>query len=222
MSERTKHTVGVVIRVTFVAAVIAVTVLKYDYLVNIDVRDLIAGTNNKFEATGIIWGVYALKSVVFVIPASMLYMSVGMAFDFLPGLLINAVGIFLELNLTFFIGKFLGGDVVEKKLLATKYGEKIIKLRDEKTAQIFFVRLLPVFPIDFVSLFFGASGMKYLHFIAVSFFGIIPRVVIITALGDKIYDLLPRGWMMTIVIVVIIAALIVSTVKYITKNRRNK
>lgn len=215
-----KTAVGITVRVAFVIAVIVTVILKYRELVELDVRELIAYTSNAYAAAGAVVGVYALKSVLFVIPASMLYMSAGLAFDFLPGLLVNALGIFVELNITFFVGKFLGGDVVEKKLKSTKYGDKIIKLRDEKTAQIFLVRLLPVFPIDFVSLFFGASGMKYAHYMLVSFFGIMPRVVIITLLGDTIYDYLPRKLMMILIIVAIIAALTFATVKYIMRKTR--
>ncbi len=213
-----KKAFGIAIRIAFIIAVVVTVIVKYDELVSLDVRELIADTDNLYASAATVVGVYALKSVLFVIPASMLYMSAGLAFDFLPGLLVNALGIFIELNITYFVGKFLGGEIVEKKLRATKYGDKIIKLRDEKTAQIFLVRLLPVFPIDFVSLFFGASGMKYLHYMLVSFFGIMPRVIIITLLGDTVYEYLPRELMMILIIVAIIAALIFGTVKYIKKK----
>ena len=222
MKENAKKAFGIGIRVAFVIAVTVTVILKYRELVSLDVRGLVAHADNVYIAALSVLGVYALKSVLFVIPALMLYMSAGLAFDFLPGLLINALGIFIELHLTFLVGRFLGGDRVEKKLRETKYGEKIISLRDEKTAQIFLVRLLPVFPIDFVSLFFGASGMKYPHYMLVSFFGIMPRVIIITLLGDKIYDYLPRELMMILIILAIIGALIFGTVKYIKKVSSKK
>lgn len=213
-----KKAFGIAIRVAFIIAVVVTVIVKYDELVSLDVRRLIADADNFYASAATVVGVYALKSVLFVIPASMLYMSAGLAFDFLPGLLINALGIFIELNITYFVGKFLGGETVEKKLAATKYGDKIIKLRDEKTAQLFLVRLLPVFPIDFVSLFFGASGMKYLHYMLVSFFGIMPRVIIITLFGDTLYEYLPRELMVLLIIAAIVAALIFGTVKYIKKK----
>lgn len=217
--KRSRHFWGSVLRIALVIAIIATVITKYNELVSIDVRELVSKADSIFEAALAVEGVYALKAVLFVIPASMLYMSAGLAFDFKLGLLINAIGIFIELNITYFIGRFLGGDRVEKKLAASKYGEKIMKLRDEKTAQIFLVRLLPVFPIDFVSLFFGASKMKYPHYMLVSFFGIMPRVIIITLLGDKIYDYLPRELMMTAIIIAIVGAAIGATVKYIKKKK---
>ena len=201
------------LRVSVVAVIIITVILKYEELTNLDVRALIEKTNNLEEAGALIVGIYALKSIVFVIPASMLYMSVGIAFDFLPGLLINALGIFAEINITYFLGKFLGGEKVEKKLDGTKYGAKIIELRDKKTPYIFLVRLLPVFPIDFVSLFLGASGMKYLPYLLVSFFGILPRIAIFTFFGDTLYQYIPKNLMMILIAVVIVGVMIAGIIK---------
>ncbi len=110
MKEKTRLIFMTALRVSVVAVIIITVILKYEELTNLDVRALIEKTNNLEEAGALIVGIYALKSIVFVIPASMLYMSVGIAFDFLPGLLINALGIFAEINITYFLGKFLGGE----------------------------------------------------------------------------------------------------------------
>lgn len=218
MNNKTKRVVGIALRVALVLGILFVIVFKYNDLVNLDVRALVDKTNSLFEAGLAVVGVYSLKAVVFVIPASVLYMAVGMAFDFVPGLIVNAVGLFAELNITYFIGKFLGGEKVENKLRQSKKGEKIITLRDKKTPYLYVARLLPVFPIDFVSLFFGASNMGYLRYILISFFGVMPRIILITLLGDKIYDLIPVRLMMTVVIFAILIASIVILIKYIKKK----
>lgn len=218
MNNKTKRVVGIALRVALVLGILFVIVFKYNDLVNLDVRALVDKTNSLFEAGLAVVGVYSLKAVVFVIPASVLYMAVGMAFDFVPGLIVNAVGLFAELNITYFIGKFLGGEKVENKLRQSKKGEKIITLRDKKTPYLYVARLLPVFPIDFVSLFFGASNMGYLRYILISFFGVMPRIILITLLGDRIYDLIPVRLMMTVVIFAILIASIVILIKYIKKK----
>lgn len=222
MNNKTKRTAGIFLRAALVAIILFTVIFKYNELVNIDVRALVEKTDTLFEAGAAVVGIYGLKAIVFVIPASVLYMAVGMAFDFLPGLLVNALGLFVELNLTYFIGKFLGGERVEKKIRSSKKDEKIIALRDKKTPYIFLARLLPIFPIDFVSLFFGASNMGYLRYILVSFFGVMPRIILITLLGDKIYDLIPIKLMMTAVITAIAVASIVVLVRYILKKDKSK
>lgn len=218
MNNKIKRAVGIGVRATLVIAILLVIIFKYNELVNIDVRALVEKTDTLFEAGAAVVGVYGLKAIVFVIPASVLYMAVGMAFDFAPGLLVNAIGIFFELNITYFIGKFLGGEAVEKKLSASKKGQKIIELRDKKTPYLYVARLLPVFPIDFVSLFFGASNMGYVRYILISFFGVMPRIILITLLGDKIYDLIPVKFMMTVVVFALLAASVVILIKYIKKK----
>lgn len=218
MNNKIKRAVGIGLRAALVLAILFVIIFKYNDLVNIDVRALVEKTNTLFEAGAAVVGVYSLKAIVFVIPASVLYMAVGMAFDFAPGLLVNAIGLFAELNITYFIGKFLGGERVEKKLRQSKKGKKIIELRDKKTPYLYLARLLPVFPIDFVSLFFGASNMGYLRYILISFFGVMPRIILITLLGDKIYDIIPVKFMMTVVVFALLGASIVVLVKYIKKK----
>ncbi len=218
MNNKIKRAVGIGVRATLVIVILLVIIFKYNELVNIDVRALVEKTDTLFEAGAAVVGVYGLKAIVFVIPASVLYMAVGMAFDFAPGLLVNAIGIFFELNITYFIGRFLGGEAVEKKLSASKKGQKIIELRDKKTPYLYVARLLPVFPIDFVSLFFGASNMGYVRYILISFFGVMPRIILITLLGDKIYDLIPVKFMMTVVVFALLAASVVILIKYIKKK----
>ena len=218
MNNKIKRAVGIGVRATLVIVILLVIIFKYNELVNIDVRALVEKTDTLFEAGAAVVGVYGLKAIVFVIPASVLYMAVGMAFDFAPGLLVNAIGIFFELNITYFIGKFLGGEAVEKKLSASKKSQKIIELRDKKTPYLYVARLLPVFPIDFVSLFFGASNMGYVRYILISFFGVMPRIILITLLGDKIYDLIPVKFMMTVVVFALLAASVVILIKYIKKK----
>ena len=218
MNNKIKRAVGIGVRATLVIVILLVIIFKYNELVNIDVRALVEKTDTLFEAGAAVVGVYGLKAIVFVIPASVLYMAVGMAFDFAPGLLVNAIGIFFEINITYFIGKFLGGEAVEKKLSASKKGQKIIELRDKKTPYLYVARLLPVFPIDFVSLFFGASNMGYVRYILISFFGVMPRIILITLLGDKIYDLIPVKFMMTVVVFALLAASVVILIKYIKKK----
>ena len=82
MNNKIKRAVGIGLRAALVLAILFVIIFKYNELVNIDVRALVEKTNTLFEAGAAVVGVYSLKAIVFVIPASVLYMAVGMAFDF--------------------------------------------------------------------------------------------------------------------------------------------
>ena len=202
--------------VLFVAAV-----TNYGRLTSLDVRAVVVAAGNLALAAGVVLGIYLLKSVLFVIPASLIYISVGLAFDTGQAIAINFVGIALEVTVTFLLGKFLGGAYVEKRLRGKKFADKLLNAKQKNTLSfLLVVRALPAFPIDFVSLFLGASGIGFLPYFIISVIGIMPRVILFTVLGDGIYKYIPMEVLLFVAISAIPAAVIVWLVSYIRKKRR--
>lgn len=196
-------------------------VTNYGRLTSLDVRAVVVAAENLALAAGVVLGIYLLKSVLFVIPASLIYISVGLAFDTGQAIAINFVGIALEVTVTFLLGKFLGGAYVEKRLRGKKFADKLLNAKQKNTLSfLLVVRALPAFPIDFVSLFLGASGIGFLPYFILSVIGIMPRVILFTVLGDGIYKYIPMEWLLLVAISAIPAAVIVWLVSYIRKKRR--
>ena len=77
----------------------------------------------------VVLAVYAVKAVVFVVPASLIYVAVGAILYEHPVLAvgINLLGIFLEVSVTYALGKFLGKDAVYKLLSKKEAGRKILE-----------------------------------------------------------------------------------------------
>ena len=113
MNEKTKSTLMALLRVAIAMIIFAAAVIYYDELKNIDVRAIVEGSSSVYLAVATIWGIYFVKSVLFIIPASLIYISIGMAFSPVTACLISLVGIIIEVTGTFFLGRFLGGDYVE-------------------------------------------------------------------------------------------------------------
>ena len=219
-----KDTAKNIIKIVIAAAVFVTAIVNYDYLSNLDIRVLIAGASSLFIAELIILGVYAVKAVLMVIPASLIYISVGMAFDWKRAVIVNLIGIAVEVTVTFFMGKFLGKDAVEKKIRNTKAGDKFFSMLDKNTnAAIFLMRLIPAFPIDFSSLFMGAFDFKFLPYLLLSVLGIAPRVIAFTILGDGIYDLIPMKYIVLAAICAIPIVIIVLLVKkYVGERKKSE
>lgn len=215
MNEKTKSTVKALIRVAVAMIIFVIAVINYDRLKNIDVRALVEASSSTLIAILTIWGVYLTKSILFIIPASLIYISTGMAFPPLTASLISLVGIIIEVTVTYLLGLFLGGEYVNKQLEKTKAGKKILdmKLNDNFLA-LLPIRALPVFPIDFVSLFWGASKCSFHRYFFASVIGIMPRVVLFTILGDGIYDYIP----IHLIIKIIICAIPVGAVIYLIRH----
>lgn len=209
-----------IIKIVLAAAIFVTAVLNYNRLSNIDVRLLIAGASSLLVAELLILGVYVVKAILLVLPASVIYISVGVAMDWKRAVVINMLGICIEVTVTYFLGKFLGKSTVEKKLKGTKTGDKMLNMQDKnKNLAILGIRFVPAFPIDFSSLFMGAFDFNFIPYFVFSVLGLAPRVIAFTILGDKIYDLIPMKY---IVLVAIIAIPIVVVVTIINKKTSKK
>ncbi len=215
---RSSHALGLAARIIVSVIIIALIIWKYEDLQYIDIRALVDSSSSIFAAVVTIWGIYLLKSVTLVLPASLVYIAVGMCFPAHWAILINTVGIIIEVSASYLFGIIMGGPYVKNKLEKTKYGEKILSLQEKnKLSAIFVIRVLPVFPIDIVSLLLGAVRMKFLHYFLVSLGGILPRVILFTILGDGIYDYFPMQKIVLIAAILIPVALVAWIIKYAVK-----
>ena len=220
MNPKLKSTLLALLRATVAMIIFVVAVINYEKLKNIDVRALVEASSTLVAAIATIWGVYLVKSVLFIIPASLIYISTGMAFDVLPACLVSLVGIVIEVTVTYFLGLFLGGDYVNKLLAKSKGGQKILDMKFNDNFPAFLViRALPVFPIDFVSLFWGASTAKFPRYFFASVIGIMPRVILFTILGDGIYDYIPIHLIIKIVIFAIPVGVAVYLIRHFIRLR---
>ena len=146
-----------------------------------------------------------------------------MAFDTVSASLISLVGIILEVTVTNFLCLFLGGDYVNKLLAKSKGGRKILDMKFNDNFPAFLViRALPVFPIDFVSLFWGASKSKFPRYFLASVIGIMPRVILFTILGDGIYDYIPIHLIIKIVIFAIPVGVVIYLIRHFIKMKNTK
>ncbi len=215
---RSSHALGLAARIIVSVFIIALIIWKYEDLQSIDIRALVDSSSSVIAAVVTIWGVYLLKSITLVLPASLVYIAVGMCFPAHWAILINAVGIIIEVSASYLFGIIMGGPYVKNKLEKNKYGEKILSLQEKnKLSAIFVIRVLPVFPIDIVSLLLGAVRMKFLQYFLVSLGGILPRVILFTILGDGIYDYFPMQKIVLIAAILIPVALIAWIIKYAIK-----
>ncbi len=221
MTEKTKSTLKALLRVAVAMIIFVLAVINYDRLKNIDVRALVEGSSSVLIAILTIWGVYLTKSILFIIPASLIYISTGMAFPPVTASLISLVGIIIEVTVTYLLGLFLGGEYVNKQLKKTKAGKKILdmKLNDSFLA-LLPIRALPVFPIDFVSLFWGASKCGFFRYFLASVIGIMPRVILFTILGDGIYDYIPIHLIVKIIIFSIPVGAVIYLVRHFIKLKK--
>lgn len=207
----------IILRCVIALTLFAVAIIYYDELSNLDVRALADVTDKLPVLIVMILAVYIIKALVFVVPASVVYVAVGAIMNPVLAVIVNLTGIFIEVSVTYFLGRFLGKDAVYKLLSKKETGRKLLaKDIQSKASVLVSIRAIPAFPIDFVSLFYGASGCRYLKYAVLSVAGIAWRVILFTLLGDAIFKWIPLDK----IILVAICCIPVGVVYYLIKKFR--
>ena len=196
-----KEILLIILRCALALALFLIAVLNYDKLSHLDVRQLVSFTQNVPVICAVVLAVYLVKSMVFVVPASLVYVAVGAILPTWIAVTVNLIGIFLEVSATYVLGRFLGKDAVYRLLSKKEIGRKILaKNLGDKAGVLFAIRAVPAFPIDWLSLFYGASGCAYLKYAFVSLAGLSWRVVLFTIIGDGVFRWIPMDKIILIAI----------------------
>ncbi len=210
-----KDIILIILRCVIALILFAVAIIYYDELSTIDVT-AIAGVTDKLSMMIIlVLGIYVVKALVFVVPASLVYVAVGAIMNPFIAVAVNLFGIFIEVSVTYFLGRFIGKDAVYKLLSKKETGKKLLEKDIQSKASILVsIRAIPAFPIDFVSLLYGASGCSYVKYALLSVIGISWRVILFTVLGDAIFSWIP----MDKIILIVICLIPVGVVYYLVKK----
>ncbi len=217
-----KKIVSLVLRVAVAAAILIAVVLNYDRLTNLDIRAIVNSVPGTVAPIAIAIGIFGLKGMVCVIPAMLVYLSVGMAFDVGTALFISICGITLEVTVTYWLGRALGGEYVHKLLSKVKGGDKVLNMKDKGKFSTVFVARFCGIPIDFSSLLFGSMKLPFLPYMLVSVLGIAPRVIILTLLGDGVYKMLMNDLLPTALMIIVPVAAVVFVVRWLIIRKKKK
>ncbi len=214
----------IILRCVLALSLFAVAIIYYDELSTIDVRAIADVTDKLIVMIALILGIYFIKALVFVVPASLVYVAVGAIMEPIPAVIVNLIGIFIEVSVTYWLGSFLGKDAVHKLLSKKETGRKLLeKDIGNKASVLVSIRAIPAFPIDFVSLFYGVSGCSYLKYAFLSVAGISWRVILFTVLGDALFEWIPIDKIIFIVICFIPVGVIYYLIKkFVLEPKKQK
>ncbi len=205
----------IILRCVVALTLFSIAIIYYDELSTIDVTAISQLTDKLPVMIALVLLIYLVKALVFVVPASLVYVAVGAIMNPFLAVAVNLTGIFIEVSVTYFLGRFLGKDAVHSLLSKKEIGKKLLEKDIQSKASVLVsIRAIPAFPIDFVSLFYGASGCAYLKYALLSVAGIAWRVILFTVLGDAIFKWIP----MDKIILVVICFIPVGVVYYLIKK----
>lgn len=210
-----KEIILILLRCVVAMTLFAIAIVNYDELSTIDITSLSNLTDSLPLLILFVEAVYIVKALVFVIPASLVYVAVGVIMDPRIAVAVNLLGILIEVSVTYWLGYFLGKEAVTKILSKKEAGRKLLSRNvQDKIPVLLGIRAIPAFPIDFVSLFYGASGCSFVKYAFISLLGISWRVILFTLIGSEVFDWIP----MDKIILIVICCIPVGVVYYLYKK----
>ncbi|MBQ7931992.1 MAG: TVP38/TMEM64 family protein [Clostridia bacterium] len=200
----------------------AVILLCFLYRDRITVENIVNFTpENPVLAVGIMLLLFAFKSVTFVIYGSILYAVNGILFPLPFAILLNMAGSAIMATLPFLIGRRKGSGLLVK--LTEKY-PKLSVLRKLPSENGFFlsmvIRLMGYLPGDVVSMYFGASGIRYREYLTGTLIGLTPSIVIFTVMGMSADDVTSPAFIISVCCEILTA--LTSIIWFFCWNRKRR
>ena len=158
------------------AVVLLFAVLALVFRRHITVENIVSLTpENLWLAALVFMLLYALKSLTSVVYVKLLYLAAGLIFPIPAAIAVSIAGSLLELVIPFFIGRVGGRGLADYML---KRYPKLGRLSALRNCSNFwfsvFARATGIFPLDPVSIYFGACGMPFPAFMLGSLAGLLP------------------------------------------------
>ena len=177
-----------ILRFLPLAVVILLVIFYVTRVKNLGVEDILnLAPENYLGAAGVLFLLFAVKSLTIVFPIAVLQISAGMIFPTSIAIAVNITGDFICATLPYFIGRISGGDVAAEFI--EKHTKKGTLIRFYKGHEFFFcyiLRVISCLPLDIVSMMIGSMRIPYAKYISGTILGLLPGTLAITILGEYV------------------------------------
>jgi uncharacterized membrane protein YdjX (TVP38/TMEM64 family) len=134
---------------------------------------------------GVIWFVLAyILATVFLIPGSILTLGAGAIFGLLWGSIYVSIASTAGASAAFLVGRYLARDLVRKRIEGNQRFLSIDQAMGKEGWKIVgLARLSPVLPFTLLNYAFGLTRVKFSHYVAASWIGMVPGTILYVYLG---------------------------------------
>lgn len=121
-------------------------------------------------------GIYVSGTLV-AAPGLLLTILGGLTFGTVNGAIYVFIGANLGANLTFGLARKLGRDYVARKVKG-RIDTLDRLIRNQGLLRVLQLRLIPMVPFNMLNYAFGLSGVRYVHYLLGTLFGMIPGILV--------------------------------------------
>lgn len=132
---------------------------------------------------------FGLKSLSFFIYSGMLFAVSGILFPLPAAITINILGTAIMVSIPYFLGRLQGSGAVDRLMCRFPRLASVRELRARHDFMFtLIIRLVGLLPSDAVSLYCGASGVKYRYYLPACVLGFMPEIVTFPILGMNVSE----------------------------------
>lgn len=140
------------------------------------------------------WAILAVMAVfvlagAIIFPLNLLTLTTAAVFGPWLGILYGGAGTVSSALVMFFIGSRLGREALYR-MLGKRWQHGLEGVRKRGLLAVVTFRLLPIAPFTFVNLAAGASGIRFVDFLVGTLIGMLPGLVLMSVMGDRIVRIL--------------------------------
>ena len=169
---------------------LALIILVFVYSKKVTADDIAAyAPKSTVLAACVMLLLFGLKSITFVFYSGILFAASGIIFPIGTALLVNTLGLVVMVSLPYAVGRGLGKialDYLMEKYPKLSFLNAFDSASDYKLTLI--LRLNSLINYDLGSIYSGAKGFRYSHYLLISVLVMAPAMIIFTILGRSITD----------------------------------
>lgn len=213
----------ILLRILPILIIVAFTIFLFNYKDALTVEQILNYTpKNLALAIIFILIMYAIKSLSFVFPLSLLMIVSARLFSIPTAIIINIIGTAITISVPYLIGKFSGQEFTDK--LVSKHKKLEFLDSVQKNNNFFFsyiARVIGILPCDVVSMYMGSVGISYWQYITGGVLGFLPRIIAFTMIGITITDPSSPAFIISCTFNILLAVFSIIIYKYILKKKSN-
>jgi phospholipase D1/2 len=158
-----------------------------EFLDSKTIEAAMAGFASSTWAPAYVVGAFVLGGLV-AFPLILLIAGTAAAFGPVLGFAYAAAGSLASALLTYFIGVWLGRDTLES-VLGPRLNRIRARIQRSGILAVAAIRLVPIAPFTIVNMVAGASGIALLHYMLGTALGLLPGLLMLSAIGSQVIDI---------------------------------
>lgn len=153
--------------------------------------------------------IYVIKSIVMLIPISVLYIAAGVVFPTGWAIVITYICLIVALSFGYFIGKNLGKNKLNSLFERHEKIADFLEERKDNLSTFCLMSRLVRMQFDMTNMVSGALDVPFTKFLGASLLGLTPAVIPYVIAGTHIYDPLSTNFLLPLSISLFISLLVV-------------